>query len=527
MEVAIAGASGFLGRHLCRHLRAAGHRSVALLRRPRPCPADRGVVVDFGDLPAVTRALDGVDALVNLVGRKRGSAAEFRAAHVDVPAALAAAATAAGVGRIVHISVAGCPAAEAPADGVYLATKAAGERVLSDLPVPVVVLRPGVIYGDGDDFLGNLAAMIRHAPIFVAPGGGRAQLQPVDVDDVCAAILAALTLSQAALAGPPRPYDVVGPERVTLRDLTASVARVVGLRLWIVPAPVALMRPVAVLLERASTTPVITRSQLALLSAGVVGEPAPARRDLGLTMRPLDDAAIRRRCADVGPWLGISLRPFVVAEPQVLAAAAPSLRRALALAPITVVAPLTCGLLLDDLWRSMPLAYVALVPLALALVRPPLRASLRPRPRALVVGALAAAALYGLGAAVLLGLDALAPSLAAQLASLELVVAGPLGAASLAILLWTIIGEELVWRGALLLPFAARLGPWPAVVVCALLYALAHASAGPPLLALAAAGAGIFWGWLRLRSGSLAATILCHLLWDLAVLALAPYGALL
>ena len=47
------------------------------------------------------------------------------------------------------------------------------------------------------------------------------------------------------------------------------------------------------------------------------------------------------------------------------------------------------------------------------------------------------------------------------------------------------------------------------------------------LVALAAAGAGIFWGWLRLRSGSLAATILCHLLWDLAVLALAPYGALL
>jgi membrane protease YdiL (CAAX protease family) len=197
------------------------------------------------------------------------------------------------------------------------------------------------------------------------------------------------------------------------------------------------------------------------------------------------------------------------------------------LAPLAVAVPLVAGVVVDDLWRSMPLAYVALVPVALALVRPPLRASLGLRPRSLVVGAIAAAVLYGLGAAVLLVLDAAAPAVAAQVATLELVTAGPLNAATLGILLWTIVGEELVWRTAVLLPLAGRLGPWPAVVLAALLYALAHASAGPPLLAIAAAGAGVFWGWLRLRSGGLAATILCHLLWDLLVIAVAPYGALL
>jgi hypothetical protein len=92
------------------------------------------------------------------------------------------------------------------------------------------------------------------------------------------------------------------------------------------------------------------------------------------------------------------------------------------------------------------------------------------------------------------------------------------------LLVLTVIGEEVVFRTALLLPLAARIGPWAAVILCALLYTLAHAAAGPPLLLLAAAGAGLFWGYLHIRTGSLLATILCHLLWDIAVIAVAPYS---
>lgn len=209
---------------------------------------------------------------------------------------------------------------------------------------------------------------------------------------------------------------------------------------------------------------------------------------------------------------------------------APPLGRALLLLPIALAAPLGLGAWAGDLWVAMPLAYLVVLPAALLLAPVPGR-RLRPRLPALVAGLVGAIVLYGLGALTLVVLAAIAPALADQLASLQAAAfAGPaerLGGWAWPILAFVVVGEELVWRGAVLLPLAARLGPWPALAAAAALYTLAHASAGPPLLAIAAAGAGIFWGWLRLRSASLAATILCHLLWDLLVIALAPYGALL
>ncbi|MSO53499.1 MAG: hypothetical protein CK533_12265 [Acidobacterium sp.] len=81
-----------------------------------------------------------------------------------------------------------------------------------------------------------------------------------------------------------------------------------------------------------------------------------------------------------------------------------------------------------------------------------------------------------------------------------------------------VIGEEIVWRGAVQGALARRMRWLPAAVAGALVYALAHAPVGSPALVLACLGAGFCWSALRGLTDSLPAAIVAHLVWDFAVL---------
>ncbi len=81
-----------------------------------------------------------------------------------------------------------------------------------------------------------------------------------------------------------------------------------------------------------------------------------------------------------------------------------------------------------------------------------------------------------------------------------------------------VIGEEIVWRGAVQNALARRMHWLPAAVVGALIYALAHAPIGSPALVLTCLGAGFCWGALRGLTDSLPVAMVAHLVWDFAVL---------
>lgn len=85
-----------------------------------------------------------------------------------------------------------------------------------------------------------------------------------------------------------------------------------------------------------------------------------------------------------------------------------------------------------------------------------------------------------------------------------------------------IAAEEVVWRGVVQGAARRSLGQVPAVLASAGLYALAHAPTGSPLLTAVALACGVYWGALAAFTGSLAAPLLAHLIWDLAVLVVRP-----
>lgn len=85
-------------------------------------------------------------------------------------------------------------------------------------------------------------------------------------------------------------------------------------------------------------------------------------------------------------------------------------------------------------------------------------------------------------------------------------------------------GEELFWRGFLQRRFSARLGPGQGFFAATLLYTAVHLGSGNPMLVLAAAVCGVFWGLLYRRTGSVLLCAVSHTLWDLAVFLFFPFA---
>jgi NADH dehydrogenase len=539
--VVVVGGTGFIGRHVAVRLAAAGHRVIVLGRRGvlagggrgassgreanETAALDDGVELRRCDLahPIDRSLLAGADVLINCVGIKRVRAGEldWERAHVELPGELAEAAAAAGVARMIHLSVAGCEAATAEW-GPYLHSKARGEQRLARVSgVAITILRPGVVYGRGDDLLRNLADAVRAAPVFPAPGGGRAIVQTIAVEELAEAVLRGVERAQLGAA-----YDLVGRERLPLRELVDRVARVVGRTCVVLPAPMFVLRPVAAVLERIGGDPLITRSQLGLLARGIVGDPEPARVDLGFEPRALDDAAIEHALVGFEPRLpSVRLLPDRAADQELSEIG--GRRPGWVFAAFAVLA--VVGLLLGptmplSIWQRMAALESVLSVIAIATLGLAWANALRPSVSLLAWGVAAGLVMWAgaLGVAALLSSHA--PELWRETSSLYAWASEHALVWTVPMLILIVLGEELVWRGALGLGLAARIGAWPAVAVSATLFCVAHLTTGPPVLALAAVLAGAAWTWLAIRTRSLVASFVAHLGWDVALLWLTPLG---
>ena len=89
----------------------------------------------------------------------------------------------AGIGRIVHFSVAN---ASSDSRLPYFRAKGQVEEVLMDLQVPYAIIRPTLVFGVGDLLFNNIAWALRRFPFFPVYGSGDYPVQPVYVEDLAA-----------------------------------------------------------------------------------------------------------------------------------------------------------------------------------------------------------------------------------------------------------------------------------------------------------------------------------------------------
>ncbi len=220
-SVLVTGATGFLGRRVCRVLADRRVKFRALVRTS----SDRSVIEGTdawmveGDLTkreTLARAVAGVDVVLHCAGVVRKSDPKLnRDVHVHGTANLLAACGEAGVRRVVAISSDTVMREERDA---YAQSKADAEELLARWDEgEVVVLRPPMMLGRGSAHLSKLIALSRLPMLPQGP-----YRRPVGVDDVAAAtVRAGLDLE----APPDAPIDLPGPDQVRFHELIRRVSR--------------------------------------------------------------------------------------------------------------------------------------------------------------------------------------------------------------------------------------------------------------------------------------------------------------
>jgi uncharacterized protein YbjT (DUF2867 family) len=293
--VTVFGGSGFVGRHVVRELAKRGYRVRAAVRRPSLAGFLRtmglpgqveAVYADVKDDESVARALSGADMAVNLVGILYESGKQkFDALQAEAAGRIAWSAKAKGVERLVHVSAIG---ADPDSPAKYASSKAEGEAAVLDAFPEAVILRPSIIFGNGDGFFNRFAAMAKFSPALPLLGGGHTKMQPVYVDDVADAVCTAL--EDTSTQG--KTYELGGPAVYSFRQLMQIVLDETQRKRILAPIPWGIARLQGRILGLLPA-PLLTLDQVRMLETdNVVSEEARSQNrtieDLGITPKSVE-----------------------------------------------------------------------------------------------------------------------------------------------------------------------------------------------------------------------------------------------
>lgn len=270
----VFGGSGQVGGAVLARLAGAGWQVDALSRLPRaPQPGLRWLRGGFEAMPELAADYDAVLSCGPL----------DRFADWQASAGVAAPRVVAFGSTSLAVKVGSGDAGERELAGRL----AASERLLfataRSRGADAIVLRPTLVYGAGRDrTLSRIAAMARRRGMFVLPRGASGLRQPVHVDDLGTAAVAALDARDAGGRG----YDLPGGETLAYRDMVARVLAVLDPPARLVELPAPLFAVLAAALRASGRLQGFGREAQARLRQDLVFDSAPAGAALGYAPRP-------------------------------------------------------------------------------------------------------------------------------------------------------------------------------------------------------------------------------------------------
>ena len=292
----VTGAFGYTGRYIAQRLLDDGVPVRTLTRNPASASPFGDLVerrpLDFDDAGQLIENLRGAVTLYNTfwIRFARGNVNHDTA--VRNTRNLIDAAVAAGVRRIVHISITGAWA-ESPLP--YFRGKGLVEDAIRESGLTYSIIRPTVIFGREDILINNIAWFLRRFPVFPIAGRGDYPVQPVFVDDV------ARLAVDTAPGDDNVTLDAVGPETFTFEELVRAIRQTSGGRGQLLHLPPPLVYAAGSLMSVALRDIVLTRDEIDGLMAGhlVSSNPPTGTKRLTDWMREHRDTLGRRYASEL------------------------------------------------------------------------------------------------------------------------------------------------------------------------------------------------------------------------------------
>lgn len=228
----VTGAFGYIGRYTALELLERGRAVRTFSRRSGQGTALAGRVrvlpQSFDDSDFLERELTGCDVLYNTYWIRFPRGGQTYEQAIERSRRLFTAARAAGVRRIVHVSVTNCRCDSALP---YYAGKAEIEEALRATEISRAIVRPTLVFGIEDILVNNIAWMMRRFPLLPVPGSGDYRVQPIYVADL------ARLLVEAGSRNDDEAFDAAGPEAMSYQAMLELLRDRLGLRTRIVHWP--------------------------------------------------------------------------------------------------------------------------------------------------------------------------------------------------------------------------------------------------------------------------------------------------
>ena len=285
--ILVTGGSGFIGRRVVARLadRGSGVRVAARGQRRAELPGGvEAVTADVAGGEGLAEAMSGVEMVVHMVAVIRESGGQtFEGVIRRGTERVVAEAKLAGVKKLVYVSAIG--AQDNPAYP-YLHAKWWAERAVASSGINYTILRSSIVFGEGDEFINALAGLVRYNPIVPVAGNGKAKFQPIWVEDLVTCIAACL--DEGVHDG--ETLELGGPEHLTYDEMLDIVKQALGKSRLKAHVPLALMRPLAQVMEWVLPKPPVTPEQLKMLALDNTTAIDSVMRSFGIQPRRLADS---------------------------------------------------------------------------------------------------------------------------------------------------------------------------------------------------------------------------------------------
>ena len=282
MKILVTGGSGVIGAGVVPELLARGH-SVRLLSRHADDDAARWDSVepfrgDVANAASIFGAATGCDAVLHIAGIAAENPPDltFASVNVDGTANILAESERGGAARFVFISSLGADTGHSD----YQKSKFDAERLVERSSLNWTIIRPGSVYGPGDEVISMLLKMVRRLPA-VPLVAAKQEFQPIWYDDLAKILASAIMRDDLAK----QTLEAAG-EVTSLGDLFARLTEITGRQPLRIPVPMSLAELTTNIASLAVDLP-IDENKLTMLDDGNIMRGRSAAEVLGVSMTPL------------------------------------------------------------------------------------------------------------------------------------------------------------------------------------------------------------------------------------------------